>query len=105
MSYDEMSVNVYCPREYQGQIIALAKEHQVEMTDFEGMNPMTSVSPFPLLDPIALEAITQATLIIVLGTKSVKFISALIDLVDKSKGQVKAIDRKTRKAPTVNEEP
>ena len=70
------------------------------------MNPMTSVSPFPLLDPIALEAIkTSYAYNSKVGTKSVKFISALIDLVDKSKGQVKAIDRKTRKAPTVNEEP
>ena len=103
MSYDEMFVDVYCAREFQEQIIALAREHDIEMTDFARISPTNSVSPFPLLDPVVVEAIKQATLIVILSTKGVQFIASLTDLIDKSKGKAKAVDRDTQKAPAVKE--
>jgi hypothetical protein len=95
MSTTEKIIDVYAATEFQQQIIALAKEYQIQMTDFEGANPTIVVSTFPTLDPTVVEAIKEAILVVTLGIKGTQFISALTDLVNKAGGRVKAIDRST----------
>src|SRR5271163_3314706 len=95
MSNAEKIIDVYAVPEFQQQIIILADEYQIQMTDFEGMNPTISVSTFPTLDPTVVEALKEAILVVTLGAKGTQFISALIDLVNKAEGKVRAIDRST----------
>jgi hypothetical protein len=97
MADNEMIIDVYADDDLRTKIRQLTSEYQVDISDFERISPPAAASPFPFLDPIALEAIQQATIVLALGTKALQFLSALKDVIDKSAGRATAIDRTTKK--------